>query len=65
MTGLGLTLLVALAAALVLGALAHRLRLPPMLGYIAAGHGGRPVHARASWSIARRSWRSPTSAWRS
>ena len=37
MTGLGLTLLVALAAALVLGALAHRLRLPPMLGYIAAG----------------------------
>lgn len=37
MTGLGLTLLVALAAALVLGALAHRLRLPPMLGYVAAG----------------------------
>ncbi len=37
MTGLGLTLLVALGAALVLGALAHRLRLPPMLGYIAAG----------------------------
>lgn len=37
MTGLGLTLLVALAAALVLGALAHRLKLPPMLGYIAAG----------------------------
>jgi CPA2 family monovalent cation:H+ antiporter-2 len=37
MTGLGFTLLVALAAALVLGALAHRLRLPPMLGYIAAG----------------------------
>jgi len=36
-TGLGLTLLVALGAALVLGALAHRLRLPPMLGYIAAG----------------------------
>ncbi|HYI65525.1 MAG TPA: cation:proton antiporter [Candidatus Limnocylindrales bacterium] len=37
MTGLGLTLLVALATALVLGAVAHRLRLPPMLGYIAAG----------------------------
>jgi len=37
MTGLGLTLLVALVAALVLGAVAHRLRLPPMLGYIVAG----------------------------
>ncbi|MDQ3689243.1 MAG: cation:proton antiporter [Chloroflexota bacterium] len=37
MTGLGLTLLAALGAALILGALAHRLRLPPMLGYIAAG----------------------------
>jgi CPA2 family monovalent cation:H+ antiporter-2 len=37
MTGLGFTLLVALGAALALGALAHRLRLPPMLGYIAAG----------------------------
>ena len=37
MTGLGLTLLVALVAALILGAIAHRLRLPPMLGYIAAG----------------------------
>ncbi len=37
MNGLGLTLLVALGAALVLGAVAHRLRLPPMLGYIAAG----------------------------
>jgi CPA2 family monovalent cation:H+ antiporter-2 len=38
MTGsLGLTLLIALAAALVLGALAHRLRLAPMIGYIAAG----------------------------
>jgi monovalent cation:H+ antiporter-2, CPA2 family len=37
MTGLGLTLLVALTAALVLGAVAHRLRLPPMLGYILAG----------------------------
>ena len=37
MTGLGFTLLVALVAALVLGALAHRLKLPPMLGYIAAG----------------------------
>jgi CPA2 family monovalent cation:H+ antiporter-2 len=36
-TGLGLTLLIALAAALALGALAHRLRLPPMLGYIGAG----------------------------
>lgn len=37
MTGLGLTLLVALGAALVLGALAHRLRLPTMIGYVAAG----------------------------
>ncbi|MGH2418803.1 MAG: cation:proton antiporter [Candidatus Limnocylindria bacterium] len=37
MTGLGLTLLVALGAALALGALAHRLRLPTMLGYIGAG----------------------------
>jgi K+:H+ antiporter len=37
MTGLGFTLLVALGAALLLGALAHRLRLPPMLGYIGAG----------------------------
>jgi monovalent cation:H+ antiporter-2, CPA2 family len=37
MTGLGLTLLVALVAALILGAVAHRLRLPPMLGYIGAG----------------------------
>ncbi len=37
MSGLGLTLLVALAAALALGAVAHRLRLPPMLGYIGAG----------------------------
>ncbi|MFN2418950.1 MAG: cation:proton antiporter, partial [Candidatus Limnocylindria bacterium] len=37
MTGLGLTLLMALGAALVLGAVAHRLRLPPMLGYIVAG----------------------------
>ncbi|HET7686213.1 MAG TPA: cation:proton antiporter [Candidatus Limnocylindria bacterium] len=36
-TSLGLTLLVALAAALVLGAVAHRLRLAPMVGYIAAG----------------------------
>jgi hypothetical protein len=36
MTGsLGLTLLVALGAALLLGALAHRLRLAPMVGYIA------------------------------
>ena len=37
MTGLGLTLLVALVAALALGAVAQRLRLPPMLGYIVAG----------------------------
>ncbi len=37
MTGLGLTLLLALGAALVLGAIAHRLRLPPMIGYIVAG----------------------------
>lgn len=37
MNGLGLTLLIALAAALVLGAVAQRLRLPPMLGYILAG----------------------------
>lgn len=37
MTGLGLTLLTALAAALVMGAVAHRIGLPPMLGYIAAG----------------------------
>jgi CPA2 family monovalent cation:H+ antiporter-2 len=37
MTGLGLTLLAALVAALVLGALAHRLRLPTMIGYVAAG----------------------------
>lgn len=37
MSALALTLLVALAAALVLGALAHRAGLPPMLGYIAAG----------------------------
>jgi CPA2 family monovalent cation:H+ antiporter-2 len=36
-SGLGLTLLVALVAALALGALAHRLGLPTMLGYIAAG----------------------------
>lgn len=34
---LELTLLVALVAALVLGAIAHRLGLPPMLGYIVAG----------------------------
>ena len=36
-SSLGLTLLVALGAALILGALAHRLRLAPMVGYIAAG----------------------------
>lgn len=35
--GLGLTLFAALGAALVLGAIAHRLRLPPMVGYIVAG----------------------------
>jgi monovalent cation:H+ antiporter-2, CPA2 family len=34
---LELTLLVALAAALVLGATAHRLGVPPMIGYVAAG----------------------------
>jgi CPA2 family monovalent cation:H+ antiporter-2 len=38
MTGsLALTLLAALGAALVLGTIAHRLRMPPMVGYIAAG----------------------------
>lgn len=37
MSGLELTLLVALVAALVLGAIAHRLGMPPMLGYILAG----------------------------
>ncbi len=37
MSGLELTLLVALAAGLVLGAVAHRLGMPPMLGYIVAG----------------------------
>jgi CPA2 family monovalent cation:H+ antiporter-2 len=38
MTGsLGLTLFAALLAALVLGALATRLRLPPIIGYIIAG----------------------------
>lgn len=37
MNGLELTLLVALAAALALGAIAHRLGVPPMLGYIMAG----------------------------
>jgi CPA2 family monovalent cation:H+ antiporter-2 len=35
--GLGLTLLAALGAALVLGTIAHRLRLPAMFGYILAG----------------------------
>jgi monovalent cation:H+ antiporter-2, CPA2 family len=35
--GLGLTLLLALAAALVLGTLAQRLRLEPLIGFIAAG----------------------------
>ena len=37
MESLGLTLLLALVAALALGALAHRMGLPPMIGYIAAG----------------------------
>src|SRR5688572_12825016 len=37
MTGLEFTLLIALAVALVLGAIAHRLGVPPMIGYIAAG----------------------------
>jgi monovalent cation:H+ antiporter-2, CPA2 family len=37
MESLGLTLLVALVTALALGALAHRLGLPPMIGYILAG----------------------------
>ena len=37
MTGLELTLVVALAAALVLGAIAHRLGVPPMVGYVVAG----------------------------
>jgi CPA2 family monovalent cation:H+ antiporter-2 len=35
--GLAVTLLAALASALLLGALANRLRMPPMVGYIAAG----------------------------
>jgi len=34
---LALTILVALGTALVLGAVAHRLRLSPMIGYVAAG----------------------------
>ncbi len=37
MTGLEFTLLIALAVALVLGAIAHWLGVPPMIGYIAAG----------------------------
>jgi CPA2 family monovalent cation:H+ antiporter-2 len=36
-SGLELTLLVALVVALALGAIAHRLGMPPMLGYIVAG----------------------------
>jgi CPA2 family monovalent cation:H+ antiporter-2 len=36
-SGLALTLLAALGSALVLGAVAHRLRMPAMVGYIAAG----------------------------
>ncbi|MEO6059895.1 MAG: cation:proton antiporter, partial [Candidatus Limnocylindria bacterium] len=35
--GLGLTFLAALGVALLLGAVAHRLRMAPMIGYIAAG----------------------------
>jgi CPA2 family monovalent cation:H+ antiporter-2 len=35
--GLAITLLAALGTALLLGALANRLRMPPMVGYIAAG----------------------------
>ncbi len=35
--GLAITLLVSLSAALVLGAVAHRLGLAPMIGYVAAG----------------------------
>jgi CPA2 family monovalent cation:H+ antiporter-2 len=34
---LALTLLISLAAALLLGAIAHRLRLAPMIGYVGAG----------------------------
>ena len=38
MTGsLAITLLAALGVALVLGTIAHRLRMAPMIGYIAAG----------------------------
>ena len=37
MTGLELTLLIALGLALVLGAVAHRLGVPPMIGYVVAG----------------------------
>jgi monovalent cation:H+ antiporter-2, CPA2 family len=37
MESLGLTLLVALVAALALGAVAHRVGLPPMIGYVVAG----------------------------
>jgi monovalent cation:H+ antiporter-2, CPA2 family len=37
MEGLGLTLLFALVAALALGTVAHRLGVPPMIGYVAAG----------------------------
>jgi CPA2 family monovalent cation:H+ antiporter-2 len=36
-TGLELTLLIALGLALVLGAVAHRLGVPPMIGYVVAG----------------------------
>jgi CPA2 family monovalent cation:H+ antiporter-2 len=44
MTDLALTLLLALAAAVVLGAVALRLGLPPMLGYIGAGVVVGPVN---------------------
>jgi CPA2 family monovalent cation:H+ antiporter-2 len=37
MEGLTVTVIAALGSALVLGAIAHRLRMPPMIGYIAAG----------------------------
>lgn len=43
MEGLGPTLLLALGAALALGALAHRLGLPLMIGYILAGLAVGPV----------------------
>ena len=45
--GLAITLLAALGTALVLGALAHRLGMPAIIGYIAAGPDRRAVHARS------------------